>query len=107
MTIMAQLFISAKEAGQNERKSMPNIKSAEKRVRQTVKTTANNKVKKSRISSSRNKLADAVNSGDKDKAKEALSSFSSALDKAAKSGVIKSNKADRSKSRAVKSVAKM
>ena len=86
---------------------MPNIKSAEKRVRQTVKTTANNKVKRTRISTTRNKLAHAIHSGEKEKAVEALSSFSSALDKAAKAGVIKSNKADRSKSRAVKAVAKM
>ncbi len=86
---------------------MPNIKSAEKRVRQTVKTTANNKSKKSVINSTRTKLKDAVNHGDKDSAKAALSSFSSALDKGAKAGVIKSNKADRSKSRAFKSVASM
>lgn len=86
---------------------MPNIRSAEKRMRQTVKTTANNKAKKSLINSTRNKLGDAVNSGDKENAKTALSSFSSALDKGAKAGVIKSNKADRSKSRAFKSVASM
>ena len=86
---------------------MPNIKSAEKRIRQTVKTTANNKNKKSVINSTRNKLKIAVHSGDKENAKSALSSFSSALDKGAKAGVIKSNKADRSKSRAFKSVEKM
>jgi small subunit ribosomal protein S20 len=86
---------------------MPNIKSAEKRIRQSVKTTANNKNKKSVINSTRNKLKDAVHSGDKENAKSALSSFSSALDKGAKAGVIKSNKADRSKSRAFKSVEKM
>ncbi len=86
---------------------MPNIKSAEKRIRQTVKTTANNKNKKSVINSTRNKLKVAVHSGDKDNAKAALTNFSSALDKGAKAGVIKSNKADRSKSRAFKSVEKM
>ena len=86
---------------------MPNIKSAEKRIRQTVKTTANNKSKKSKINSTRTKLKEAVNSGDKDKANTALSGFNSALDKGAKAGVIKNNKADRSKSRAFKSVASM
>lgn len=86
---------------------MPNIKSAEKRVRQTVTRTANNKVKRSRITSNRSKLADAVRSGDKAKASEALKAFSSTLDKAAKAGVISSNKADRSKSRATKAVAKL
>lgn len=86
---------------------MPNIKSAEKRIRQSVKTTANNKSKKSVINSTRIKLKEAVHNGNKDGAKEALSNFSSALDKGAKAGVIKSNKADRSKSRAFKSVEKM
>jgi small subunit ribosomal protein S20 len=86
---------------------MPNIKSAEKRVRQTVKRTASNKVKRSRITSSRSKLADAIRGGDKAKAAEALKGFSSTLDKAVKAGVVSSNKADRSKSRATKAVAKL
>ena len=86
---------------------MPNIKSAEKRMRQTVTCTEINKSKKSRINSSRRSLAAAVEAGDKTKAQDALSGFCSALDKGAKSGVIKSNKADRSKSRATKLVAKI
>ena len=86
---------------------MPNIKSAEKRMRQTVKQTASNKIKRSRISTTRSKLAAAIHAGDKEKATAVLSEFSSALDKAVKVGVIKANKADRSKSRAVKAVAKL
>ena len=86
---------------------MPNIKSAEKRVRQTVKQTANNKIKRSRISTARGKLAAAIHAGDKEKAAAVLPEFSSALDKAVKAGVIKANKADRSKSRAVKAVARI
>jgi small subunit ribosomal protein S20 len=86
---------------------MPNIKSAEKRVRQTAKSTANNKIKRSRVSTTRSKLAAAIHNADKEAAQSALSSFSSALDKAVKGGVIKANKADRSKSRATRAVAKL
>jgi len=86
---------------------MPNIKSAEKRMRQTVTCTEINKSKKSRINSSRRGLKDAIQAGEKEKAHAALAGLCSALDKGAKSGVIKSNKADRSKSRATKAVSKM
>ncbi len=86
---------------------MPNIKSAEKRMRQTVTCTEINKSKKSRIVSARHSLDTAIHDGDKTKAEKALSGFCSSLDKGAKTGVIKSNKADRSKSRAHKAVTKM
>ncbi|MBT3191909.1 MAG: 30S ribosomal protein S20 [Verrucomicrobia bacterium] len=86
---------------------MPNIKSAAKRMRQTVTCTEINKSKKSRIVTAHRSLTTAIHDGDKPKAQEALNSFASALDKGAKSGVIKSNKADRSKSRAHKAVAGM
>jgi small subunit ribosomal protein S20 len=86
---------------------MPNIKSAEKRVRQTEKSTATNKIKRSRITTARSKLAAAIHNADKEQAQAALKGFSSALDKAVKGGVIKANKADRSKARATKAVAKL
>ena len=86
---------------------MPNIKSAEKRMRQTVVRTENNKSKKSRINSARRNLLDAIQGGDKMKAEKAASGLGSALDKGVKSGVITSNKADRGKSRAKKALAKM
>jgi small subunit ribosomal protein S20 len=105
--IIARLFLPTGKVGKTERDSMPNIKSAEKRMRQTVTCTEINKSKKSRINSTRRTLLEAVESGDKTKAQAALTGFCSALDKGAKTGVIKSNKADRSKSRATKSVAKI
>ena len=86
---------------------MPNIKSAEKRMRQTVVRTESNKSKKSRINSARREFTDAIQDGDKAKADKAFTGFCSALDKGAKSGVITSNKADRGKSRASKALTKM
>lgn len=86
---------------------MPNIKSAEKRMRQTVGRTESNKSKKSRINSARRDLTEALQGSDKTKADEAFNGLCSALDKGAKSGVITSNKADRGKARAAKAVAKM
>lgn len=85
---------------------MPNIKSAIKRQKQSVELTARNKVRKSRITTSRRKMLTAIQMGDAAKSEETYREFCSALDKAAKLGVIKANKADRSKSRAVKALAK-
>ena len=83
---------------------MPNTKSAIKRQHQTVKSTLRNKSKKSRISSAKRELENAIQMGDAEKAKSAYSDFCSTLDKGAKAGVIKSNKADRGKSRAAKAL---
>lgn len=86
---------------------MPNTKSAEKRHRQSVAATLQNKSKKTRIASAKRELDTAIQNGDSAKAKAAYDMFASTLDKGAKAGVIKSNKADRSKSRAVKALTKM
>lgn len=86
---------------------MPTTKSAMKRQRQTVGATFLNKSKKSRIHSAKKDLETAIQAGDSAKAKAAYDTFASTLDKGAKAGVIKSNKADRSKSRAVKALTKM
>ena len=86
---------------------MPNIKSAIKRQKQTVELTARNKVRKSRITTARRKMLTAIQMGDAAKSESSYREFCSALDKAAKAGVIKSNKADRSKSRAVKALSKV
>ncbi|MFU8780404.1 MAG: 30S ribosomal protein S20 [Kiritimatiellia bacterium] len=85
---------------------MPNIKSAIKRQKQSVERTARNKVRKSRIATAKRKMLTAIQMGDTAKSESSYREFCSALDKAAKLGVIKSNKADRSKSRAVKALAK-
>jgi small subunit ribosomal protein S20 len=78
---------------------MPNIKSAEKWVRQTEKRTAQNKDKKTRLKTIFKK---AVATHDAEYAK----SVESELDKAAKTGVIHKNKAARKKSRLAKSLAR-
>jgi small subunit ribosomal protein S20 len=86
---------------------MPNTKSAAKRQRQTVEATFLNKSKKTRINTAKRDLEDAIQAGDSAKAKLAYDKFASTLDKGAKVGVIKANRADRSKSRAVKALSKM
>ncbi len=86
---------------------MPNIKSAIKRVRTTERQTTVNRGVKTRVTSTRRSFADAMADGNKEAAQKAYNAFASALDKAAKGGIIKKNTADRSKARAHKSIAQM
>ena len=85
---------------------MPNIKSAIKRQKQSIERTARNKVRKSRITTAKRKMLTAIQMGDTAKSESSYREFCSALDKAAKAGVIKANRADRSKARAVKALSK-
>lgn len=78
---------------------MPNTKSAERRVRSTARRQLNNQIIKSRLKTLEKKYTASVSSGDKAVASSALRDVTSALDKAAKRGVIHANKADRKKSR--------
>ena len=78
---------------------MANIKSAEKRARQTVKRTARNKAIKTRVKNARREAVEAVKAGGKEIA-TTVASLASAADRAAKKGVIHKNKASRIKSRA-------
>jgi len=82
---------------------MPNIKSAEKRVRQSAKNREKNRAVKSKISTVRRPIIEG--SLDKEAMKKAVSEYASTLDKAVKQGVIKKNTADRRKSRAAKRLA--
>ncbi len=84
---------------------MANHKSALKRVRQTKVRTERNRQRKSTIKALRKETLAAVQSGDKKAAGESLSKFSSAVDKAAKKGLIHKNKAANLKSGAAKVVA--
>ncbi|MGZ8867356.1 MAG: 30S ribosomal protein S20 [Thermoanaerobaculia bacterium] len=79
---------------------MANIRSAEKQRRQAEKSKIRNRAVKSRLKSALKNAKAAISSGDA--SKEVLSSASSVIDKAAKRGVIKSNTADRYKSRLAK-----
>ncbi len=78
---------------------MPNIKAAEKWMRQTEKRTTRNKDVTTRLKTVFKK---AVATKDGEVAKHVESQF----DKAAKSGIIHKNKAARKKSRLAKAIAK-
>ena len=83
--------------------AMPNIKSAEKRIRQSEKNRAKNRAVKSKINTARKPVLEGK--GDKETMAKAIAEYSSVLDKAVKQGVIKRNTADRRKARAAKRLA--
>ncbi len=78
---------------------MPNTKSAERRMRNNAKRHLHNESIKHRLKSLETKFSEAVESGKREEASEAFSAVVSALDKAAKAGVIHKAKASRKKSR--------
>ena len=83
---------------------MANIRSAEKQRRQAEKKKERNRAAKSTLRTTLKKTRAAIAGGDADK--ETLGTGFSAIDKAAKTGVIKGNTADRYKSRLATRVAK-
>jgi small subunit ribosomal protein S20 len=84
---------------------MANIKSAEKRARQTPIRTARNKAIKTRVKNARKAAVEAAQAGSKDTGLK-VAALASAADRAAKSGIIHKNKASRLESRATKAAAK-
>ena len=84
---------------------MANHKSALKRVRQTKTRTERNRQRKDTTKKLRKETLVAVESGDSKAAAEGLSKYSSAVDKAAKKGLIHKNKAANLKSKAAKAIA--
>jgi small subunit ribosomal protein S20 len=76
---------------------MANIQSAEKQRRQAEKRKARNRAGKSTLRTALKKARTSVQGGDADK--ETLASGFSAIDKAAKTGLIKDNTANRYKAR--------
>ena len=78
---------------------MANIASAEKRIRQTVKRTARNKARKSRVHTALRKVEEAVESGDKAAAQEAFRAAQTELQRAVGKGVLKANAVSRKLSR--------
>ena len=76
---------------------MANIRSAEKQRRQAEKKKVRNRAGKSNLRSALKKTRAAIAGGDADK--ETLSTGFSAVDKAAKKGLIKKNTASRYKAR--------
>ena len=79
---------------------MPNIKSAFKSMRTSAIFRTRNRSEKTLIAGLRRTFLAAVESKDKDKAMAGFREYCSALDKAAKKGILKQNNADRHKSRA-------
>ena len=78
---------------------MPNHKSAEKRVRQTVKKNEVNSRNRSQLRTQIKKLRTALASGDKQQSQELLVPTISLIDKSVNKGVIHRNTAARYKSR--------
>ena len=77
---------------------LPNIKSAEKRVRTTAKKTLRNQMIKSAMKTYIKKFEVAVESGNKDEAVNAYRLAVKKVDQAAAKGVINKNAASRRKS---------
>jgi small subunit ribosomal protein S20 len=84
---------------------MPNTKSAERRTRNSARKHVRNHSVKSQLKSLEKNYLGALTAGSKDQAGVSLRSVSSALDKAAKAGVIHKATADRKKSRLAKRLA--
>jgi ribosomal protein S20 len=84
---------------------MPNIKSAIKREKTSEKSRQANASNKSRLNTARRAFLAAASEGDEASRLEAFKKFSSAIDKAAKVGVISKNAVARRKSRAFAKVA--
>ena len=78
---------------------MANIKSAEKRARQSVKRRAHNMASRSRLRSSIKKVVNALDAGNKDEAAAALKGAAPVIDTMVNKGIIHRNKAARHKSR--------
>jgi len=78
---------------------MPNTKSAERRSRNSARKCTLNRSRKSKVKTLVRKFDELVQNGKKEEATLTLSQVSSALDKAAKTGVIHRRNADRKKSR--------
>lgn len=86
---------------------MGNIKSAEKRARQSVVRNQRNRALRSRMRNAVRGVREAVEAGDKAKAEELLKPTVSLLDSTAQKGVIHRNAAARTKSRLNRAVSKL
>lgn len=87
--------------------SMPNIKSAIKRVRQTAKRRSRNLAVKRAVKNDTQAVLEAVRVGDAEAAAAALRQAVSELDRAVKKGTLHQNTAGRRKSRLSKQVSEV
>lgn len=81
---------------------MPNIKSAERRMRVETKANLRNRVIKSELKTIAKKFAVAVEAGDKEAAATLYKEFTGALDKAALKGTLHKNTVNRKKAQITK-----
>ncbi len=86
---------------------MPNIASAKKRVRQTVKRTAVNHARKSRIRNFTRKVEEALAKGDRGAAEAALKAAEPEIMRGVSKGVVHKNTGSRKVSRLTKRIAKL
>ena len=86
---------------------MANTKSAKKAARQTVRRTAANKTRRSRMRSSVRKVEEAIASGNKDAAQAALKEAEPVMARTAQKGMLHRKTASRKVSRLAKRVAAM
>lgn len=86
---------------------MANHKSSEKRNRQTIKRTENNRVRESRIKTFVRKVEEAIAGGNKAAANEALKAAQPELMKGVTKGVLKKETASRKISRLSSRVKKL
>jgi small subunit ribosomal protein S20 len=75
-----------------------NIKSAEKRARQTIKRRAHNMAMRSKLRTAIKSVTNAVNEGNKDEAAANLKAAGPIIDSMVNKGIIHRNKAARHKS---------
>jgi small subunit ribosomal protein S20 len=78
---------------------MPNTKSAARRMRSSSRRHAHNQTVKNRLKTLEKNYLNLAGSGKKAEAAAALNSITSALDKAAKAGIMHPNTMSRKKSR--------
>ena len=77
---------------------MANIKSAEKRARQTVKRRSRNMAARSKLRTAIKSVVNAVAAGNKEEATASLKAAAPVIDAAVTKGIIHRNKASRHKS---------
>jgi small subunit ribosomal protein S20 len=81
---------------------MPNIKSAKKRMRQSIKRTARNRVRKEKLKKAVKAYKGALAVGEQGVIGEELKKVTRAIDKAKVKGILHKNTASRRKSRLAK-----
>lgn len=84
---------------------MAHTRSAQKSIRKDRERELRNREEKSRLKTLSKRVSDAAASGDGDKLNSEIRRFSSALDKAGKSGLVHRNKIARHKARCARMAA--